>query len=305
MGKIYDALEKFNREKVKRPVADTPGRNVPEVSAELEVSGETSVLDAPGCDIKIESLPLVDAPGRNIEIVGLPQDQHAGYGLNERLVTVTDPQSLAAEQFKILRSRILYPRNGSIPRTIMVASALEEEGKSLIAANLAISIAQGIQEHVLLVDCDIRRPAQHLLFNVSGEHGLSDYLAHDVPLEDLFIKTGINKLTLLPGGMPPSNPSELLSSEKMGRFIEEVKNRYHDRFVVFDTTPVQITAEVSVLAKSVDGILMVVRRGKTNRDIIERSVSVLGRDKIIGVAFNGFSHFSREYEYYKSYKYRG
>ncbi|MDP2993401.1 MAG: polysaccharide biosynthesis tyrosine autokinase [Deltaproteobacteria bacterium] len=295
MGKIYDALEKFNREKVKRPVVDTPGR---------VADAPGCVADTPGRNIKIESLPLVDTPGRNIEIAGLPQDQHAGYGLNERLVTVTDPQSMAAEQFKILRSRILYPRNGSIPRTIMVASAMEEEGKSLVAANLAISIAQGIQEHVLLVDCDIRRPAQHLLFNVSGEHGLSDYLAHDAPLENLFIKTGISKLTLLPGGMPPPNPSELLSSEKMGRFIEEVKNRYHDRFVVFDTTPVQITAEVSVLAKSVDGILMVVRRGKTNRDIIERSVSVLGRDKIIGVAFNGFSHFSREYEYYKSYKYR-
>jgi len=112
-------------------------------------------------------------------------------------------------------------------------------------------------------------------------------------------------LTLLPGGMPPPNPSELLSSEKMGRFIEEVKNRYHDRFIVFDCTPAQITAEVSVLAKSVDGILMVVRRGKTERDIIKRSVSALGRDKIIGVVFNGFTHFSREYDYYRSYKYRG
>ncbi|MDQ7837632.1 MAG: polysaccharide biosynthesis tyrosine autokinase [Thermodesulfobacteriota bacterium] len=298
MGKIYDALEKFNREKVKRP-------SVPEASPEVKTAGETPVLDAPGCDIKIESLPLADAPGRNIEIEGFPQDQHAAYGLDERLVTVTDPQSLAAEQFKMLRSRILYPRNGSIPRTIMVASAMEEEGKSLISANLAISIAQGIQEHVLLVDCDIRRPAQHLLFNVSGEHGLSDYLTSDVPLEDLFIKTDIDKLTLLPGGMPPPNPSELLSSEKMGRFIEEVKNRYHDRFIVFDCTPAQITSEVSVLAKSVDGILMVVRRGKTDRDIIKRSVSALGRDKIIGVVFNGFTHFSREYEYYRSYKYRG
>ncbi|TSA10984.1 MAG: polysaccharide biosynthesis tyrosine autokinase [Deltaproteobacteria bacterium] len=274
MGKIYDALEKFNREKVKRPVEDTPG-----------------------C--------VADTLGRNIEISNLSGRPYVGYGLNERLVTVTDPQSMAAEQFKMLRSRILYPRNGSIPRTIMVASAMEEEGKSLIAANLAISIAQGIQEHVLLVDCDIRRPAQHLLFNVSGEHGLSDYLAHDVPLENLFIKTGISKLTLLPGGMPPPNPSELLSSEKMGRFIEEVKNRYHDRFVVFDTTPVQITAEVSVLAKHVDGIVLVIRRGRTDRDVIERAVSVLGRDKIIGAVFNGFSHFSREYEYYKSYKYRG
>ncbi|MEW5948561.1 MAG: polysaccharide biosynthesis tyrosine autokinase [Thermodesulfobacteriota bacterium] len=291
MGKIYDALEKFNREKVKRPVEDTPGRVVPEALPEMEPAGETPLLDAPGRNIEIESLPLAG--------------QHVAYGLDERLVSVTDPQSLAAEQFKMLRSRILYPRNGSIPRTIMVVSAMEEEGKSLISANLAISIAQGIQEHVLLVDCDIRRPAQHLLFNVSGEHGLSDYLAHDVPLEDLFVKTDIDKLTLLPGGMPPPNPSELLSSEKMGRFIEEVKNRYHDRFIVFDCTPAQITAEVSVLAKSVDGIVMVVRRGKTDRDIIKRSVSVLGRDKIIGVVFNGFTHFSREYEYYRSYKYRG
>ncbi len=277
MGKIYDALEKFNREKVKRPPAP-------------ETSNETGVT---------EEMP-------DVEIDNSPHWQGSlGKDFDHRLVTTTDPNSLATEQFKILRSQILYPHKGSIPRTIMVTSAMEEEGKSLIAANLAISIAQGIKEHVLLVDCDIRCPGQHLLFNLSGENGLSQYLADEIPLNALLVKTPFEKLTLLPGGMPPSNPTELLSSERMRYFVEEVKSRYNDRFIVFDATPAHITAEVSVLAKHVDGILLVIRRGRTDRDVIERSVAVLGRERIIGVVFNGHNHLSRRYNYYTSYKYGG
>lgn len=224
--------------------------------------------------------------------------------LDERLTTVNDPYSFATEQFKILRSRLLYPSDRLVRRTIMVTSAMQGEGKSMVAANLAISIANGIKEHVLLVDCDIRIPGQHVLFRVPGEKGLSDYLSSDVPISDLLVKTAIDKLTLLPGGKPPDNPAELLSSEKMNQLIDEVKNRYDDRFIIFDATPSEITAEVSVLAKRVDGILLVIKRGYTDRDMIQRTVSLLDRDKILGVVFNRDTAIPRKYDHYYAY-YKG
>lgn len=275
MGKIYDALEKFNRDRMRR--------------ASPEVKPGAGKTEEPG----------IMGPRVGDFSPGLCLDTR----VDDRLICVSDPNSLATEQFKTLRSRILYPFKGSPPRAVMVTSAMVEEGKSLVAANLAISISQGISQHVLLVDCDIRRPVQHTIFNVAGDRGLSDYLKHQVPLKDLLAKTAIDKLTLLPGGMPPLNPSELLSSEKMAVFIEEVKNRYNDRIIIFDATPVQIAAEVSVLAKYVDGILLVVKRGRTDREIIERAIPVLGREKVLGVVFNGFGCFPREYNQFKSFRY--
>ncbi|MFH1148236.1 MAG: polysaccharide biosynthesis tyrosine autokinase [Pseudomonadota bacterium] len=252
-----------------------------------ETHGALSKSEAEGVN-ETETLPHVDITGN----------------LDERLMTVKDPYSFATEQFKILRSRLLYPIDGRVRRTIMVTSAMQGEGKSLVAANLAISIAQGIKEHVLLVDCDIRIPGQHILFRVPGERGLSDYLSRDVALNDLLVKTAVDKLTLLPGGKPPDNPAELLSAEKMNQLIDEVKNRYDDRFIIFDATPAEITAEVSVLAKQVDGILLVIKRGYTDRDMIQRTVAILDREKILGVVFNKDAGIPKKYDYYYDY-YKG
>lgn len=273
MSKMYGALPKVESEA-------TTGQATPDMASDAELVQKRQDIEKNGALLA-----------------------NVGDDLDQRLMTVTQPYSFAAEQFKILRSRILYPNDGRVCRTIMITSALAGEGKSLIAANLAISVAQGIREHVLLVDCDIRIPGQHLLFRVSGEKGLSDYLARNVPLNDLLAKTAIDKLTLLPGGIPPENPAELLSSEKMGHFIDEVKNRYDDRFIIFDATPAEITAEVSVLAKRVDGILLVVKRGHTERDLIKRVVEGLDRNKIVGVVFNEDAAISSRYGY-KGYSYQ-
>ncbi len=114
----------------------------------------------------------------------------------------------------------------------------------------------------------------------------------------------MEKLSLLTAGSLPSNPTELLSSTMMKEFLEEVKGRYQDRFIIIDAAPCQVTAEANVLANYVDGIIFVVMAQKTPRETIQRAVENLGKEKIIGVVFNGYSKAQKSYHKYyrKSYK---
>lgn len=205
-----------------------------------------------------------------------------------KLVTLHHPQSLESEQFKQLRTGLLFPVSGKAPRCIMITSSAPGEGKSFVTANLAISIAQGIEEHVLVIDCDLRRPRLHTVFGYENVAGLQDYLNTNTPLSSLLLPTGVDKLTLLAAGRPPKNPAELLSSEKMFDLIDEVRNRYSDRLVLIDSPPPQLTAESNAIARHVDGIIVVVEAGKTPRDAVLHLVETFGKDKIIGVVLNRF-----------------
>jgi protein-tyrosine kinase len=222
--------------------------------------------------------------------------------IDPNLVTLSNPDSYEAEQFKILRTNILYPVAGEPPRSILVTSTAPGEGKTFTAANLAISIALNINKHVLLLDADLRRPQMHLRFGFDEGPGLSNYLADGIVLPSLLLKTSVDKLTLLPGGPPPRNPSELISSERMFNLIAEVSARYSDRLIVIDAPPPALAAETSVLARQVDGILIVIRHGKTRSEDLTDLVQRVGEKKILGSVVN-YMETSRS-SYY-GYKYGG
>jgi protein-tyrosine kinase len=223
-------------------------------------------------------------------------------GYNPKMVVVTAPDSYEAENFKLLRAQIMFAKDRKRPRTIMVTSAMPADGKTFVAANLAASIALGIDEYVLLVDCDLRRPNMHEMFGFPRSNGLHEHLAKGMELPDLIIKTKIDKLSLLPAGHPPHNPSELLASSAMVSFLEEIRGRYDDRIIILDTAPSQVLAEANVLSNFVDGIVFVVRAEKTPKELIRKAISALGKEKIMGVVFNGYSHEQKTYgKYYQKY----
>jgi len=224
---------------------------------------------------------------------------------DKNLVSLWDPQSYAAEQFKLLRTNILYPVSGVPPRSILVTSAMPGEGKSFVAANLAVSIALNINRHVLLIDCDLRKPDIHRNFGFRRVPGLSEYLTGRMELPSLLLKTGVEKLTLLPGGTPPPNPSELVSSEKMAELLEEVKHRYQDRLIVIDSPPPGMAAETGVLARQVDGILLVSRHRKTPREDLETLIERMGAEKILGAVVNFNEGRSSRYSGYHHYSGNG
>lgn len=222
--------------------------------------------------------------------------------IDHNLVALTDSHSPEAEQFKILRTNILFPLAGSPPRSILVTSSGPGEGKTFTAANLAISIALNINRHVLLIDADMRRPQLHTRFGFGPVPGLSDYLAEGRHLPSLLIKTKVDKLTLLAAGPPPDNPAELIGAERMSSLLAEVTNRYPDRIVVIDAPPPALAAETGVLARQVDGILVVVRYGNTRREEIADLVAQVGQKKILGSIVN---YLENPASRYYGYKYAG
>jgi len=236
----------------------------------------------------------------------VPQEQW-----DERFQRVNNISWQAAESFRMLRSKILYPDDGGDRfRTIMVTSAAPSEGKSFVSANIGVSIAQGVDQYALLVDCDLRRPSLAKLFgiSISTHKGLADYLAEEgCRLQDLLLKTSIDKLSILPSGMPPGNPAELLASARMSGLVDELSSRYNDRLIIFDSPPFQVASESIVLSKQVDGVVLVVGYGKSARNHIREVVENLGPERIIGVVFNGMrdNFFQRRvldaYGYYGSY----
>ena len=183
----------------------------------------------------------------------------------------------------------------------MVTSAVPCEGKSFVASNLAVSIAQNIDEHVLLMDCDIRKATIHSNFGFDETAGLSDYLSKKTSLSSLLLKTNVNKLTILPGGKPPENPAELMSSNQMSKLLRELTSRYTDRYIIIDSPPPHLTSETSVIARQVDGILLVIKSGSTDRKLVEELIEMMGKDKILGVVLNWFDMRSMKYYSYSKY----
>lgn len=227
--------------------------------------------------------------------------------IDQRLVALLDPGSSAAEQFRKLRTSILEHSNSNPPRCILITSSVPGEGKTVTAVNLAISLARGVDEHVLLIDADLRRPGLHKCLGLNPGSGLSDYLTDNIELSDLLIKTAIPKLTFLPAGPVSDKASELFFSDKMRNLIEEARSRYEDRYIIIDSTPAMGTSEPDILSRQVDGVIFVIKAGKTPREVIKRSLLSLDKEKILGVVFNDvdFRTTGYHYGYYRYYSYYG
>jgi capsular exopolysaccharide synthesis family protein len=225
-------------------------------------------------------------------------------GIDPRLAATLEAGCHASESFKMLRAKILTRDVDSLPRAILVTSPEPLDGKTMVSANLAISIAQGINEYVVLVDCDLRKPSLGRYLGLdTHQGGISEYLENGTSVAPYLVKTSLSKLTVLPGGKIPPNPSELLSSHKMHLLVEELKNRYEDRYLIFDATPAQFAAETAFLTSIVDAVLLVVRAGKTAKKSILQAMENIDHSKIIGVVFNASNASAIDYgHYYKHYR---
>ncbi len=251
--------------------------------------------------VKLSPDPLMGVdPGKVPEVL-LAEKPSSVPDVDPRMVCLLDPNSAASESFKMLRTKLLVLARERPMRSILVTSAEPLDGKSLMAANLAVSIAQGLNDYVLLADCDIRAPTIHRIFNLTMRAGITDYLKEGDSVAPFLMKTPLDKLTVLPGGKPAPNPSELLCSSKMRALIEELKSRYDDRFIIFDSPPGQFTAETAFLARMMDGIILVVRHGKTPRHLITETIENIGRERVLGVVFNASPERMKDYQYYYRY----
>ncbi len=200
-----------------------------------------------------------------------------------------------AEQISILRTQLLHKLEEIDGNTLMVTSANPGEGKTFTSINLGVSIAQELNRTVLLVDCDLRRPDDsHFdfasdFFGVEINKGLADYLLGQAELQDILLNPGIERLTILPGGKPLLNSSELLASRKMEMLVKEMKERYgKDRIIIFDSPSILAISDPLSIARFVDGILLVVETNRSTNDDIKKVMNLLKDRVILGTVLNKF-----------------
>ncbi len=225
-----------------------------------------------------------------------------GLAEENRIVTLSGKNAQVAEQYRMLRTQVLRKTEGEGDNCLMVTSSVAGEGKTTTAINLAIAIAQEVHKTVLLVDADLRAPSIHKYLGLTPEKGLVHNLLDDVPLEEILVRTGVEKLTFLPAGGSLPNSTEILRSPRMQRLIQEVKERYRDRYVIFDTTPLLATADAMVLSHFMDGVIMVVQGEKTSRNDLAKSLSHLAGCNILGMVMNNLSIMEKPYYYYAPYE---
>lgn len=196
------------------------------------------------------------------------------------------------DQIKTLRSQVLSKLEKINANTLMVTSANPGEGKSFTSINLGVSIAQELDRTVLLVDADLKNPTKaHFdfardFFNVEVETGLADVLLGKVTLDEALINPGIEKLTILPGGSCLENSSELLGSPQMELLVNDVKERYKDRIVIFDTPAILACSDPVQLSKFVESVLFVVEEERTDADDIREAMKLLSDIHVIGMILN-------------------
>jgi len=206
-----------------------------------------------------------------------------------------------SEEYKKLRSLVRkLTKKESFLNTILVTSTVGSEGKSITALNLALALAQEYDHTVLLVDTDLRRPSIHRYLGLEPEVGLVNCLQEGLPVEKALIKTGLGKLVVLPAGSPVDNHLELLSSERMKRLIRELKSRYPERYVIFDTPPALPFADAQILGSEVDGVIYVIREGFAKTDQIREAMDSLKGSNLLGAVYNDSSVMpsAGRYSYY-------
>jgi succinoglycan biosynthesis transport protein ExoP len=221
------------------------------------------------------------------------------------LIPHTDARSPIAESYRAFRTSLLLA-SASSPKVIVITSSFAREGKTTTSVNLATVLAQ-MGKPVLLLDADLRRPRLQKVFEGKMNLGLVNYLAANIPLDDIIQPTEVPNLSVVLSGPIPPNPSELLASDRMKHLIADMRTRY--AYVIFDSPPVLAVTDAIVLAAAADGVVLTVHGGKTPRELVQRSAERLRQANIpvLGALLNnldlhqyGYTYKKGYYDYYES-----
>jgi non-specific protein-tyrosine kinase len=198
-------------------------------------------------------------------------------------ISTTAPE---LDTYKVLRAQIMQKTKEKGWNTLMVTSAQPGEGKTLTAINLAITLAKEFNQTVLLVDCDLQKQDIHKRFGYESAKGLGDYLRNDCSLDEIISWPGIEKMTLISGGQTMEYSTELLGSPKMRSLVAEMKERYPDRYIIFDLPSILDGADAITFAPLVDGILMVTQVGRNSLKEINKAMGLFPQEKLLGFVLN-------------------
>jgi capsular exopolysaccharide synthesis family protein len=235
-------------------------------------------------------------------LVQIPSEKHRG---RLKPLEQNDSRHAFAEAFRALRSSLLYlPVDGDQPKTLIIASAVPNEGKSTIASNLAITMALA-NVRVLLVDADLRRGDLHTWFKCDREPGLGDLLSGKASLESCVLTTPVHNLDLIARGASAANPGELFLGSKFDQFLRDIYDSY--QYIIFDSSPLMASDDTTSFAPKLDAALFTIRFSRSSMRISRKALELL-RDRqvnVIGMVCNDVSQANQEYYYYKYPEYYG
>lgn len=218
--------------------------------------------------------------------------------IDPRIVAFYESSSPVAEQFRTLRTNLLALNVNKPIKVITVTSSINGEGKTVSSINLAVSMAHDLdKKRVLLIDSDLRRGRIHKYLGIRPELGLTDILADEINPDEVFINIGINNLTILPAGRVPSNPAELLGSQKFHSLLSLLKEKYD--YVILDSPPIIPVTDAGVIGAQTDGVVMVIQAGRTQKGIVKHAEGLLkqAQAKLIGYVITNIQYHIPAYIY--------
>ena len=282
MAKIYDALRKAETERQRKTGA----------------AGTTDTVERLDWEPERDDVGVPPGPAKRTSdrLTGQRQPSSEGGGdINRRRISLLQPNSYVAEQFRALRGRIDALGSEGKLRSIMVSSAMPGEGKTTAAVNLGIVTGLSLDRRVLLVDCDLRRPAIHRAFGIQPATGLAEVLDGKADPEQAIVRVEGANLDVLPVRGRPQNPSELLGSPRMVEMMKNLETRY-DR-IFLDTPAALGLPDARSVSEICDGVVLVVRAGRTRQEDAETVLEVLGRQRVLGIVLNGAEIDQARYGY--------
>lgn len=230
--------------------------------------------------------------------------------MKREIITRADPKSPVSEVFRTLRTNLQYMKKSNSCQTLVITSTVQGEGKSFVAANLAVTFAQASKK-TLIIDADMRRPRQHTIFGVDMFPGLSNYLSgvnlsrsrHETSIKECIYATKVDNLYMMPSGNIPPNPSELLQSRKLNALLNEIEPNFD--VIIFDGAPCLLVTDSTIISRVVDATILVASQNKTKMDDLKeakRRINHVG-GHIAGVVLNRVkvskAKYSEKY-YYES-----
>ena len=246
-----------------------------------------------------------DIQRKNINVLAwIPKiDIFTGRGKVEFIVA-NQPKSIPSEAFKALRTRVQFSNiDADLFKTLLITSATPQEGKTVVSVNLAGSFAQ-TGKKVLLVDCDLRKPRMHTIFEADKKPGLVDYLFNQASLNDIIRPSNmVDNLSFVASGTIPPNPAEILQSKAMLKFLDDMRSMFD--MVILDSPPIISVTDSEILSRVADGAVLVVKAESTEVELMRHAVELMRNERspFLGVVLNNFVYKSGYGAYYKYYYY--
>jgi capsular exopolysaccharide synthesis family protein len=227
-------------------------------------------------------------------VVKKMEDSH----IDAKIITYFDSKSAITEQYKILRTNILSLNKGNPPKVMVVTSATHSEGKTVTSLNLAMAVVQSKSTYkVLVIDADMRRGRVAKYLGVDQPAGLSDLLKGEAGLEDVLFNIDVPNLSFIAAGKVPAQPIDLLDSKAMTGLLSDLRARYD--LIIIDTPPIISVTDAGIIGAMVDGVLMVIQAGRTQRGIVRHAEEILhqAHAKVLGHVLTNIEYHLPEYIY--------